>query len=209
MRLISSVNLLVFRSIDTFCGRIQTEMIADQVYKLRADLRDNGVVFAYSGYVSETVLAGVGDALKHKLFSDDIDRTTMRSVFAIFVEQMQNIIRYSSEKLPSPDLSKDAELSYGILTIGTEDGHHVVQAGNLLSRDDVDRMRARLTDLQTMSRDELKAAYKAQLKSAPEAGSKGAGIGLIEIARRASKPIEFDFMDVDDASVFFALKATI
>ena len=31
----------------------------------------------------------------------------------------------------------------------------------------------------------------------------------MEIARRASKPIEFDFTDVDGDHAFFALKATI
>ena len=60
-----------------------------------------------------------------------------------------------------------------------------------------------------MNRDELKAAYKEQLRNGPDSHSKGAGIGFIEIARRASKPIEFDFMDVDGEFAFFALKATI
>ena len=36
----------------------------------------------------------------------------------------------------------------------------------------------------------------------PEAGSKGAGVGFIEIARRASKPIAFDFAEVDDQFAF-------
>ncbi len=47
-----------------------------------------------------------------------------------------------------------------------------------------------------MSKDELKALYKEQLRAEPEEGSKGAGLGFMEIARRASKPIEFDFADV-------------
>jgi hypothetical protein len=60
-----------------------------------------------------------------------------------------------------------------------------------------------------MSKDELKALYKEQLRAAPEEGSKGAGLGFMEIARRASKPIEFDFTEIDANYVFFALKATI
>ena len=59
-----------------------------------------------------------------------------------------------------------------------------------------------------MSKDELKALYKEQLRAEPEDGSKGAGLGFMEIARRASKPIEFDFTDLGDYA-FFALKATI
>jgi hypothetical protein len=51
--------------------------------------------------------------------------------------------------------------------------------------------------------------YKENLKSEPEEGSRGAGVGIIEIARRASKPIEFDFADFDDRFSFFALEAAI
>ena len=59
-----------------------------------------------------------------------------------------------------------------------------------------------------MSKEELRALYKEQLRADPEEGSKGAGLGFMEIARRASKPIEFDFTDLGDYT-FFALKATI
>ena len=51
--------------------------------------------------------------------------------------------------------------------------------------------------------------YKETLRSEPEEGSKGAGVGFIEIARRASRPIEFDFTEFDDRFAFFALEAEI
>ena len=76
-------------------------MLAGQLMDMRAMLHKHGVIFAYSGYVTEPVLSGVGEALKQKLTIDDANTKTLRSVFAIFVEQMQNIIRYSAEKAHS------------------------------------------------------------------------------------------------------------
>ncbi|MGH6832430.1 MAG: SiaB family protein kinase, partial [Methyloceanibacter sp.] len=145
---------------------------------------------------------------------DDADTKTLRSVFAVFVEQMQNIIRYSAEKAqaalpPASEPSALKEIRYGILTIGKEGSNYVVCAGNLVQRSDVERLRARLTRIKGMNKDELKALHKEQLRADPEEGSKGAGLGFMEIARRASKPIEFDFTDVDANHSFFALKATI
>ena len=67
-------------------------------WTLRAHAAKQGIIFAYSGYMTEPVLSGVGEALKQKLTIDDADTKTLRSVFAVFVEQMQNIIRYSAEK---------------------------------------------------------------------------------------------------------------
>ena len=185
-------------------------MLAKDLYGLRTIMQGNGVIFAYSGYVTEQVLTGVGEAIKQKMTIEDADRKTMRSVFAIFVEQMQNIIRYSAEKIP-PGTSADAliELRYGILTVGQEEAGYIVHAGNLIQRDDTERLRTKLAALQAMSKDELKAAYKSQLKAGPDEFSKGAGIGFIEIARRASEPIDFDFTDVDAKHAFFALRACI
>lgn len=189
-------------------------MLASQLMDMRAMLHNQGVIFAYSGYVTEPVLSGVGEALKQKLTIDDADTKTLRSVFAVFVEQMQNIIRYSAEKArssppPAADDRALREIRYGILTIGKEGDDYVVCAGNLIERADVERLRAKLTRIRDMSKEELKALYKEQLRAEPEVGSKGAGLGFMEIARRASKPIEFDFTDVDGNHAFFALKATI
>ncbi len=188
-------------------------MLASQLMDLRETLHSQGIIFAYSGYVTEPVLSGVGEALKQKLTIDDADTKTLRSVFAVFVEQMQNIIRYSAEKSPDgvvADKSEAAlsEIRYGILTIGKEGNDYVVCAGNLIYRNDMDRLDQRLSKIRDMSKDELKVLYKEQLRAEPEAGSKGAGLGFMEIARRASKPIEFDFQDFGDYA-FFALKATI
>lgn len=189
-------------------------MLAGQLMDLRSMLHRQGVIFAYSGYVTEPVLSGVGEALKQKLTIDDADTKTLRSVFAVFVEQMQNIIRYSAEKArqdlpPANEQGALMEMRYGILTIGREGGDYVVCAGNLVKKEDVPRLRERLEKIRNMSKDDLKILYKEQLRADPDIGSKGAGVGLTEIARRASKPIDYDFADVDGDHVFFALRATI
>jgi len=189
-------------------GEEEAAVLAKELYDLRAVLRTRGIMFAYSGYVTEAVLSGVGDALKQKLSIEDADTKTIRSVFAVFVEQMQNIIRYSAEKVPVGGQAP-LELRYGVLTVGQSEGDYVVHAGNLVEQADVARLRARLDALQAMDKAQLRTAYKEQLKAEPDAHSKGAGIGFIEIARRASKPIEFDFMAIDRAHAFFALKACI
>jgi hypothetical protein len=189
-------------------------MLAKELLGFRAQLQHSGIIFAYCGYVTEPVLTGVGDALKQKLAIDDMDTKTARSVFAVFVEQMQNIIRYSAE-MGSPDADSGSEtgrvpeLRYGVMTVSREGDKFIVKAGNLVDKVDVEPLRRRLEHIRTADKDALKAMYKEILKGEPEDGSKGAGIGFIEIARRSSKPIAFDFTDVDDRFAFFALEAEI
>jgi hypothetical protein len=189
-------------------------MLAKELFGFRTQLRRSGIIFAYCGYVTEAVLTGVGDALKQKLAIEDMDTKTARSVFAVFVEQMQNIIRYSAEKgasdsAPGSEAGAGSELRYGIMTISRKADSFVVKAGNLVQKADVERLRGKLEHIRRADKDALKAMYKETLKSEPGEGSKGAGIGFIEIARRASKPFEFDFVEVDDGFAFFALEAEI
>jgi len=189
-------------------------MLAKELFELRCQLHQAGIIIAYCGYVTEPVLTGVGDALKQKLGLEDMDTKTARSVFAVFVEQMQNIIRYSAEKdehAPDADgtAASPSELRYGILTIGRDGGGYIVKAGNLVEKADIQRLRDKLEHIRQADKEALKVMYKETLRSGPEEGSKGASIGFIEIARRASKPIEFDFVEVDDRFAFFALAAEI
>ncbi|MGB6949893.1 MAG: SiaB family protein kinase [Methyloceanibacter sp.] len=185
-------------------------MLARELFDIRSILLQQGIIFAYSGAVTESVLSGVGEAIKQKLVIDDADTKTLRSVFAVFVEQMQNMIHYSAEKVPDSDaVSPFMEMRYGILTIGREGDDYVVHAGNLVVQSDVERLRERLTSIRSMSKEELRAVRKERLRGEPEEGSKGAGIGLMEIARRASKPMEFDFTDVDAKHAFFTLKVSV
>ncbi|MBV8653900.1 MAG: SiaB family protein kinase [Alphaproteobacteria bacterium] len=193
-------------------------MLANELFGFRSQLRRSGTMFAYCGYVTEPVLSGVGDALKQRLVIEDTDTKTVRSVFAVFVEQMQNIIRYSAEKGGQQSSASDeagsmsdatSELRYGIVTIGRDADGFIVKAGNLVDKRDVAALRAKLEQIRGADRDTLKAMYKETLRAEPAAGSKGAGVGFIEIARRASKPIAFDFAEVDDRFAFFALEAGI
>jgi len=186
-------------------------MNASKLFELRNELHRAGVIFTYSGYLTEAVLVGVGDAVKQKLTLDDADTTTVRSVFAVFVEQMQNMIRYSAElaTAESGDAQGASELRHGILTIGREGDDYFVQAGNLIEMSDMAQLRTRLEEVRGLDKQKLKALYKEKLRSEPDKRSKGAGVGLVEIARRSSRAIEFEFAPVDERFCFFSLRAII
>lgn len=183
-------------------------MLVQEYYGFQQDLHKKGIVFSFTGYVSEGILFALGEALKQKMALDETDANVTKKVFSVFVEQVQNIIRYSADRLEGEPGGK-IELSSGMIAVGREGERFFVVCGNIVSRNDVTMLRERLQMLATMDKDALKAFYKEKLKEPPEAQSKGASIGLIEIARRASEPIEFDFMDIDPIHAFFCLKAYI
>lgn len=184
------------------------ETLAQQYRSFKSVLDERGILFSFSGYLSEGILYSLGDTLRHKMTLDETDLTTIKKVFSVFIEQAQNIIRYSSEKVLG-NVGKEIELSSGMVTIGTENGRFFIVCANNILEEDVPRLKHRLETLQKMDKDEIKAYYKEQLREAPDEKSRGATIGLIEIARRASEPIEFDFDRIDDDKYFFCLKVSI
>jgi len=183
-------------------------MLAEEYFSFRNILAQKGIIFSFSGYVSEGILFALGDALKQKMAIEDTDTNTMKRVFSVFVEQVQNIIRYSADRL-SGDVGKPVELSSGIIAVGQENGKFFVICANKIRQDDMDRLREKLDHLKSLDREGIKAFYKEKLREEPDPESKGASIGLIEIARRSSAPIDFDFMPGDDGYAFFCLKAFI
>ena len=73
-------------------------MLAKETLEFRGYLQNKGIIFCYSGYITEDVLAGIGDAIKRKLEHEKADKRTSRGLFSIFVEQMQNVILSTAEQ---------------------------------------------------------------------------------------------------------------
>lgn len=181
-------------------------MLAQDMFAFRNYLQETGIIFCYSGYMTEDILVGIGNAIKQKLTMDAEDTNTAKAVFSIFVEQVQNVIRYSAEKETGDDMT---ELRYGVLTVGRKDGQVFVTCGNVIENADRERLKEHLLSVQQMDKQELKKLWKDTLRGDTPEGSKGAGVGFIDIARRSRRGFEFDFSDIDDTQSFFTLKAYI
>ncbi len=177
----------------------------------REILADRGIQFCYCGYITEDILSGIGSSLKQKLAMENTNREVARAVFSLFVEQVQNVIRYSAEKkLSAADSGlSDVELPFGLFSVGKKDDYYFVACGNMIPTGDVERLRGNLIKIQNMDKSELKALYKEILRGKTPEGSKGAGVGFIDIARRTTKGLEFDFHEINSEFAFFALKAYI
>lgn len=71
------------------------------------------------------------------------------------------------------------------------------------------QLREHLEFLQKLNREELRLYYRKRLKEEVDNSKKGSNLGLIEIARRSSTPIEFGFLPIDANKVFYCIKSII
>jgi hypothetical protein len=170
-------------------------------------LQDKGIIFSFSGPVSQSLLEGIGQTLKQKMSLEETSTNVTHKVFSIFVELMQNIINYSAQRVTPQEA--DQELSYGVLIVGKEEEHFYIISGNYIQEDQKDPLQEKLAKIKSMDKDELKHYYKQQRRLQADEASKGAGLGFIEMARKATHPIEFEIAGMENGYSFFVVKAII
>lgn len=194
---------------------------------LRQHLQSRGIVFSYSGYLNENILTGIGNALQSKMAIEHTDQKVSRGIFSAFVEQVQNVIRYSEEKIgPEERMQQEmaaaraegrdadipldeGELRYGTVAIGEKpDGTRFVTCANLVKTENVPRISQSLESIRGLTRKELTHLMREHLKQGPPEGSKGAGVGFISIAREANGNWQYDMVPMPDGQfTFFCLEA--
>ncbi len=169
-------------------------------------LIERNTFFCFSGPLSETALSAISDAVKNRVFEASDKRSLATKIFAVFIEQAQNIIRYSAESIAADD--ENESMGIGTVAISASQTGFVIEAVNPIRPGIIPKLERNLIQLKAMSGDELKVAYTERLKSGPPEGSKGAGLGFIQMARKCDR-FNFEFAKEDEGSTLFIFKVEI
>lgn len=170
---------------------------------LKRHLDETGVFMYFNGQISQNLLLQLGDTLKQKLQTQEVKSQTILKVFSMFVEQAQNVIRYSATGTNDVPDVEDSQV--GVVTVGYDGNYYFVASGNEVMTADVNRLKEKLQKIVSMDKDQLKAYYKEVRKNDTPDDSTGAGLGFIEMARKSDKPLEFEFSELDNRKSFFTL----
>jgi hypothetical protein len=174
-------------------------------------LTERDISIFYSGPVWADGIDGLAEFLLKRLDMDEIPLSASQSVFSVFVEQLNNLLMYSTEKEHFEYEEKPAvSASRGVFVMGKTDGRYFVQTGNLMKNSSVELLKNRIDHLNTLDKQQLRQFLKEQRRAEndnPE--SRGAGIGLIEVARRATSKIDYDLIPCGEGSTYFSMYVTV
>ena len=175
------------------------------LYDFQKELQDQGVFFCFSGALSQNLLKDIIRHLHLRHELADAGKPTFNRIISIIIELLQNVIYYSA--IPPKDCAmKDAKsVGEGMLVIGCENGDFFVSCGNPVRQGSVPTLESKLRKLQEMDRDQIRQYYREQLRVLPDEDSRGAGLGFIEMAKKSSRPIEFDVRPVDEDLSYFSI----
>lgn len=159
-------------------------MNAADLYALGERFDQNRVLLCFNGPISRSLIEEIGNALKNYLNAEHARPAEAMDVFSVYIEMVQNIRQYAVS-------NQDADARATVVIGRTDENRYVVSAGNLVKAADGKSLVERIQGLAALDKAALKAVYKTQLHKPREQGVvSGAGLGLIDIARRSGAPLE-------------------
>ncbi|MBK1612741.1 hypothetical protein CKO44_04570 [Rubrivivax gelatinosus] len=175
------------------------------LFGLREHFNRGRILLCFNGPISRSLIEEIGNALKNYLQADHAHPSSAMDVFGVYIELTQNIRHYAVSR-------NYGELDGAATVVVARDdsGSYIVQAGNLVEQDDGRALLERVRELAGLDKAQLKAAYKEQLRR-PRSGdaASGAGLGLIDVARKSAAPLLADLRPAGDGRAFFSLRAVI
>lgn len=177
-----------------------------EIGKCKEMLDAHHIYILYNGFIWSKKLEELSVLMQAQLEQSNMPAHASQSVFSIFVEKMNNIISYSADKEVITVGGENVEASKGIFIFGEENNTFFIQTGNTIKNSNVEFLKKRIDHVNTLEKSELRKYQKAMLLSRNEnPESRGAGVGLIEIARRATSKIEYDIIQVDENKSFITM----
>ncbi len=175
------------------------------LFTLREHFNRNRILLCFNGPISRSLIEEIGNALKNYLQADNAHPSAAMDVFATYIEMTQNIRHYAAKRGYN-----DQEGSATVVVARDEDGHYLVQAGNMIEASDGDTLQGMVDELAVLDKVALKARYKEQMrKPRDDDAVTGAGLGLIDIARKSAAPLQADLSPAVNGRQFFSLRAVI
>lgn len=174
-----------------------------------ASLRDffttERILICFNGPISRTLISEIGAALKEHIESTRDCMTAAMDVFSVYIEMSQNIRHYSAAQG-----YVEPEATATVVIAESGDGHYFVSAGNVVEQADGHALLERVEHLASLDKAQLKVLYKEQLRQPRiDGAATGAGLGLIDVARKSSAPLQCSLDMLAAGRAFFTLRATI
>lgn len=117
--------------------------------ELRNSLRDNRVIMAYNGTVSDELMLTLADMLKARLLAHD-DSKRSKLIFSVFMEGVQNLIWHGKEN----------DDDHGMILI-TEVGNEItILCGNRILKSETHDLKERLDRIAGADKETIRQMYR-------------------------------------------------
>ena len=175
------------------------------LFDMRGVFTRQEIMICFNGPFSRSIIEELGNAVKRYLENAAVQKNAMHDVFAVYIEQTQNVRNYVVDRYPNDPTRQSA-----IIMIARDADNYAVYCGNVVDRRDGEALAKTIDMLRTLDKVQLKAVFKEQSRKPRDpAAATGAGLGLIDMARKAVRPLEYSLQSIDDERLFFTLRVVV
>jgi hypothetical protein len=176
--------------------------LVDQIYGIERMMVENQLLLAYKDNINEETSDQLIAMVDSKMVGFDEEKKIKKKVFNVLVECLQNVSRHAE-----PEKGKDHESS--ILLIGRNENSFFIITGNMMNNDKTEGLKAKLDQINKLNPEEIRDKYKELMTQMEFSDKGGAGLGLLDIARKSANKFEYDFRKLGDKKSYFTLKVSI
>jgi len=174
------------------------------VLSLHDEMASNGFSLVYEGEFSHEVMKMFTSMAERDMDKSNEDKSVKRKVFHVMVECLQNMTKHSD------DVDTNDGVGNGLFIVGKKDGYWSVITANKILKEKIDGLKAAIDNINGLNKDDLNALYKKQIREGSLSEKGGAGLGLIDIARKTGRQLDYQFLPLEDSNnYFFLLKVRI
>lgn len=132
-----------------------------------------------------------------KQITADLEQKTLhnKKLFKISFELLQNIASYGERR--------SAKFS-----IEDHSANYLVTAESILNNVSIQALELKLNHIVSLSKEELDTLYQEVIQIPSVSNQQGAGLGLIDIARKSDEKLRWSFTPIDPQYSFFCIFIT-
>jgi hypothetical protein len=161
-------------------------------------IRNDKLCLLYNGSFSDNITHKFIELSEYNLESnEDLSKMKNRVSF-LMAECFQNIVRHGAEKNVESN-----QFLPGFFSTRNLNNTYFITSGNLIGKKNIEKLEGQLKHVNSLNNEELKEFYKDVITTNQLSEKGGAGLGLIEMARKSGHVIEYSFDDYDDEFSFF------
>jgi len=162
-------------------------------------MQKDNLNYIYRGIFNQQITDSILALTETNLQTEEQSSKMKKRVYAIMVEGLQNVTRHQNEK----QIIDDDNLGLFVIKRSTE--RYYITTGNSTEKTNIPVISKLIKKINSLDKDELKAYYKQVLSEGELSNKGGAGLGLIDMARKSGNKLSYRFLDINDLNTYFYL----
>ncbi len=160
------------------------------------------ILVSHFGTFSQDLVMSLSQGVEDLLVSIGDRRIIIKRIFSILIEGLQNIRRHGEIEQET-----NRQLSYFIMA--GEESSYKLMMGNIVLKENEDRIRDYIDRINGYSPEELKSTYNDVLQNEFLSNKGGAGLGFITTRMKSGNPLQYEFFDLGPEQALFTINVQL